>query len=802
MYKLENFLAGLAKTGHAESKELLSELNSPLETPTGEQIRERPVRRVPRSERNKVFFWQQDKAGKRKRESLINNSSNTISEENEEEEDDNETTSKPSREQSVDEGLGQLAMDENGQYRYLGKSSGYYLLQNSKTYQNGAFHFSNYGNRSKKRKTNRSENVDPLELPPKDLSEHLIFLYFRHFYPFLPMFYKRQLYSTVDHPSIQPVTPLLLNAIYAVASRISPDIRVRTDPASADTAGDIFFERAEKLLDESYDTPSIATVQSLLLLASHQHGAMKSARAWVYSGMAFRMAQDLGLHRNCDHWNIPPEERERRKRVFWCCFIVDRLTSAMYGRASTFEEKDCDIPFPSVDDDNPIQYVDSDPSTNSNTSTSSTSTSPPPFRLLDAFINLIKICDILGHVLKNIYYVRSLQYTGMRQADTVLSTWNKKLHQWKDQLPESLQINHALPSAAICQLHMIYHTTVILLHRPFIPGPNQTLRPSLLPCASICASAADAIISITMSMFAENKLRYVMNYAVYYIFTAGIIFTKNSTSSEDSKSSLDAKFKARQCMQALDEIELTWTTASKSCHILAELSGIRDSSLYNNTDETWAPPPLQHQRYLRPLSPQSSHSSPQHEYEPHSRSNSSNLRFPIIRAAVKGYDDGSKSLYSSTSLAPNLEYAVANSFANQSTSSNTMDPFAAPGIIPIPSPKQYDPLLGSAFWGVPSSLDINEWNNFMNTNLNNNHTSNPPPPLQQQQQQQQPLLPEYNNNNTTTDRQLYATTEYQPEKQHLIHTDQHVDVLSGVSMPPEPPAPTSPNSSALINYLP
>lgn len=241
----------------------MTELNSPLETPTGEQIKARPVRRAPRSEKSKVFFWQQDKAGKRKRESLSNEEEG----------------------ESVDEGIGQLAMDENGQVRYLGKSSGYYLLQNSRTYQNGAFHFANYGNRPRYEK--RLNKSDPTQLPPKDLSQHLVGLYFDHFYPFLPLFYKRDLTASTTNSENKTISPLLLNSIYAVASRISPDIRVRSDPASPDTAGDVYFERAEKLLDESYDLPSISTVQALLLLASHQHGRMKSARAWLYSGMVY-----------------------------------------------------------------------------------------------------------------------------------------------------------------------------------------------------------------------------------------------------------------------------------------------------------------------------------------------------------------------------------------------------------------------------------------------------------------------------------------------------------------------------------
>ncbi len=204
----------------------------------------------------------------------------------------------------LNDSKGLLSMDEHGQTRYLGKSSGFYLLQNSRTYQNGAFHFSGYCHelstnkllkKNQSNNTNGEEfipsisskkkysNIDPLELPPKELSEHLIVLYLTHFYPVLPLFYKKRLAGRLSPH--EPISPLLLNAVYAIASRVTPDERVRSDPASPDTAGDIFFERAKCLLDDYYDTPRISTVQALLLMASHQMGAMKAARAWLYSGM-------------------------------------------------------------------------------------------------------------------------------------------------------------------------------------------------------------------------------------------------------------------------------------------------------------------------------------------------------------------------------------------------------------------------------------------------------------------------------------------------------------------------------------
>lgn len=30
------------------------------------------------------------------------------------------------------------------------------------------------------------------------------------------------------------------------------------------------------------------------------------------------MAQNLGLHRNCDTWNLSEEEKQERKRTFFC----------------------------------------------------------------------------------------------------------------------------------------------------------------------------------------------------------------------------------------------------------------------------------------------------------------------------------------------------------------------------------------------------------------------------------------------------------------------------------------------------
>ncbi|KAI8145589.1 fungal-specific transcription factor domain-containing protein [Fennellomyces sp. T-0311] len=652
-------------------------------------------------------------------------------------------------------------MDENGQVRYLGKSSGYYLLQNSRTYQNGAFHFSGWGHKSQSASSPHSKSdpkLDPYELPPKDLSRHLINLYFEHFYPVLPLFYKKRLTSSLNSP-LEPISPLLLNAIYAVASRVSSDIRVRSDPNSADTAGDIFFERAKRLLDDYYDVPRISTVQALLLLSTHQHGTMKYVRGWLYSGMAFRMAQDLGLHRNCDHWNIPPDERERRKRVFWCCFIIDRLISAIYGRSSTFEERDCDVPFPSDDDEDSSTPIDKNKP-----------------RIVESFVHLIKITDILGHVLRNVYYAKARHHASPQHLEHVLTGLNRELTNWYNQLPAALQYKPPNtevgetardPPLVISQMHMIYYTTLILLHRPFIPG-NSSQSPSSLPSYKICISAANSILDIVNVMFKESHLRFVLNYAVYCLFTAGIVFIKMA-SSGDADKTLDAKIYINKIMRALDEIDVTWMNAARCCNILGELAGLRDINLECD------------------------------EYVP--RRNSRLLPQPPSIAVPN------------SPQTQDQEYQAEND--DETKPGSTMDPFAAPDVVPN-SQHQYDPF-HTAFWGVPSSLDVDEWNNYFGTQ---NPTVNVQGPAASSSQSgpsilssvSQPLIPSHEFSPLQQLRPSEASLSSIPQElrnirqqqqrgdnsRNLVHND-NVDILNGVSFPVA--LPESPASSVLLGFM-
>lgn len=118
---------------------------------------------------------------------------------------------------------------------------------------------------------------------------------------------------------------ILLNAIYFGASKFSPRLEVRRDPSDVRTAGWKYRERVRELLGSCLDKSEITTIQALLVMANSLFalGSERSA-AWIYSGLAFRMIIDLGMHSEVSALRgvhgLTDEDVEIRRRVFWGAF--------------------------------------------------------------------------------------------------------------------------------------------------------------------------------------------------------------------------------------------------------------------------------------------------------------------------------------------------------------------------------------------------------------------------------------------------------------------------------------------------
>lgn len=202
-----------------------------------------------------------------------------------------------------------------------------------------------------------------------DLITHLVTMYFAWHYPFFTTLSKDLFYKEFSRglrgsspggsgaagggggggpaASSCPVycTPLLVNAMLALGCHFTSDPGSRARPNDPSTAGDHFFKEAKRLLHENdeHENPRLPTVQAFALMSVREAGCGREAKGWVYSGMSFRMAMDLGLHLDPSSLKegvggspgISDEEVDARRVTFWGCYLFDKWALFSFSPSSS-----------------------------------------------------------------------------------------------------------------------------------------------------------------------------------------------------------------------------------------------------------------------------------------------------------------------------------------------------------------------------------------------------------------------------------------------------------------------------------
>lgn len=92
------------------------------------------------------------------------------------------------------------------------------------------------------------------------------------------------------------------------------------------------------LSQEIFREPSVPTVQALLQLSARDLGNGSLYQAWLYSGMAFRMAVDMGIFTRPRNPNEDPTDIAVRGQLAWSCFAWDKAVSLYLGRTPSLPE--------------------------------------------------------------------------------------------------------------------------------------------------------------------------------------------------------------------------------------------------------------------------------------------------------------------------------------------------------------------------------------------------------------------------------------------------------------------------------
>ncbi|ORZ05238.1 fungal-specific transcription factor domain-domain-containing protein [Absidia repens] len=334
--------------------------------------------------------------------------------------------------------------------------------------------------------------------PAKSLTTRMVTLYFTHLHPIFPIVNKSRFLHLYETES--PMLPkVLLQAILAVSFRFAAQHGLFPTSISTQTMAehyaDYFFRKVMKRLQESTRS-RLCHVQSGLLATLYldilDGGDNVESVQWQVLGKAIRMAQDLGLHRTCEHWQLPASEIETRHRVFYACYVLDRWIGARAGKPLTILDRDFDTTLPSM-----YEVVDQDDN-NDNSDTKN-----PVYR---AFYLWIKLSEILGRVLKALYAPSAKKANSNANLDDpmILVVFDRRLKHWHSLLEESVD-NSYLPSAQNVSLQIYYNTVILLLRRPFLSSSKYFVLEEHLVTESRHISLQAALNIFQLSQ--QNKLQ-------------------------------------------------------------------------------------------------------------------------------------------------------------------------------------------------------------------------------------------------------------------------------------------------------
>lgn len=325
----------------------------------------------------------------------------------------------------------------------------------------------------------------------------------------------------------------LLNAILAHSTRWcrqEPTIRALLESYDG---GKLFSRHARALLFEGLPMTggTIPEVQTLLMLSAQECGAGKRTQAWLYSGMAFRLIQDMGLCVDNERYAafssrpLTDEDIEIRNRLFWSCYFWDKMICLYFGRSPSLQQTTISPPQVILDD----SAEDENWQPHGLSYSAGAGYPPTKSHAISSFTHICSLSVILNQILLRMYDPQ--QPSTRFQRETFVHEQGAALISWWDNLPGFLKIEtpslrtHA-PPGHIVTLNCLFQTFSILLYRPMLFDSTSSTQDATSNARYLreCISSANSIIAMYDLFCRTFTARRVILALAYSVYTAASIF--------------------------------------------------------------------------------------------------------------------------------------------------------------------------------------------------------------------------------------------------------------------------------------
>ncbi|KAH8093725.1 fungal-specific transcription factor domain-containing protein [Cristinia sonorae] len=180
-------------------------------------------------------------------------------------------------------------------------------------------------------------------LPEIQTTRRMAAIYYRHaawmytpvpeseFYlEILPRIYSQSLNVEQD-----PIDSHRLAVVFMVLA-LGTLVDLDRPPLSTEASQYYQLGRTALSLDSILECQSIPAIQALLLMCHYMFWGFIDGPRWALMGLAVKLAQSVGLHRDSGRWNLSTEETFKRRSLMWELFTYDSWQSLTFGRPPSF----------------------------------------------------------------------------------------------------------------------------------------------------------------------------------------------------------------------------------------------------------------------------------------------------------------------------------------------------------------------------------------------------------------------------------------------------------------------------------
>jgi len=365
-------------------------------------------------------------------------------------------------------------------------------------------------------------------LPPQDVMDELYNVYFEKVHPSLPMIHRPRFMASLNMPTNQRPPVCLRYIMWAHACAMLPQYK---------TSAEQFYQKARKYIEQDQmkghgeSFISVPHAQAFILIGTYEFKTMYFPRAWMTCGLATRIAQLMGLHRqdrvglDVKQTMAPPKdwiEREERRRTFWMAYCQDRYASIGTGWPMAIDERDILTNLPASDEAFLTGKAEPTPALQDVLAGEGTSG-------LSSFAGVCLLATLFGRNLTHLHRpadddndhdLNGEFWKRHRSIDNILLNTSLSL-------PAHLRLPYGLNDPNIIFANMNIHTSTICLHQAAIFKADKHRLAAQIGAESKrrCIVAADQITNI-MKMCSHQDLSQLNPFIAFCLYVAARVFVQ------------------------------------------------------------------------------------------------------------------------------------------------------------------------------------------------------------------------------------------------------------------------------------